>query len=65
MNLMPTQLMKFVKYDQLAGAEEWGVMDCVECGCCQFSCPAHIRLVHWIRLGKNQITLARRKKRVR
>lgn len=62
MRLVPTQLMKFVKYDHLEGAENWGILDCVECGCCQYSCPAKIRLVHWIRLGKDMVIEKRKKK---
>jgi electron transport complex protein RnfC len=62
MGLAPTQLMKYVKYDQLSNAEAWGILDCVECGSCQYSCPAKIRLVHWIRLGKNQVMSLKRKK---
>jgi electron transport complex protein RnfC len=62
MGLAPTQLMKYVKYGQLSQAEHWGALDCVECGCCQFICPAKIPLVHWIRLGKNQIMSLKRKK---
>jgi electron transport complex protein RnfC len=62
MGLAPTQLMKYVKYEQLSEAENWGTLDCVECGSCQYSCPAKIPLVHWIRLGKNQIMNQKRKK---
>lgn len=62
MTLVPTQIMKHIKYGQLSEAERWGALDCVECGCCQFSCPAKIPLVHWIRLGKNQIMSLKRKK---
>ncbi len=62
MGLTPTQLMKYVKYDQLSLGETWGLLDCVECGCCQFICPAKIPLVHWIRLGKAQIARLKRKK---
>ena len=62
MGLVPTQLMKSVKFEQLDRAESWGALDCVECGCCQYSCPAKIPLVHWIRLGKNQIISLKRKK---
>jgi electron transport complex protein RnfC len=62
MGLIPTRLMKFVKYDALAEAEPIGILDCVECGSCQYSCPAHIPLVHWIRLGKNKIISEKRKK---
>lgn len=62
MGLVPTQLMKYIKYDHLSAAEDWGVLDCVECGSCQYVCPAAIPLVHWIRLGKNQVMELRRKK---
>ncbi|MGD9344247.1 MAG: electron transport complex subunit RsxC [Candidatus Aminicenantes bacterium] len=55
MQLVPTQLMKYVKYGFLSDAEKWGILDCVECGSCQYICPAAIPLVHWIRLGKNRV----------
>jgi len=62
MGLAPTQLMKYVKYEVYSDAENWGALDCVECGCCQYICPSKIPLVHWIRLGKNMITALKRKK---
>lgn len=62
MGLSPTQLHKFIRYDKAAAAESWGILDCVECGCCQYICPSKIPLVHWMRLGKNQIIRAKRKK---
>lgn len=62
MGLEPTQLAKFVQYEKLPEAEDWGILDCVECGCCQYICPSKIPLVHWMRLGKNKITKAKRKK---
>lgn len=62
MGLVPTQLMKYAKYDHLSDAEGRGILDCVECGCCQYSCPAKIPLVHWIRYGKNKITSLKQKK---
>ena len=63
MRLVPTQLMKYVKVDHLEEAERWGILDCVECGCCQYICPAKIPLVHWIRLGKNRVTSLKRQKK--
>ena len=62
MGLVPTQIMKLVKYGRLDEAEAWGALDCVECGSCQYGCPANIPLVHWIRLGKNQIIAQKKKK---
>jgi electron transport complex protein RnfC len=62
MRLVPTQLMKCVKYENFSLAETWGILDCVECGCCQYVCPSRIPLVHWIRLGKNKVAELIRKK---
>ncbi|NQT79072.1 MAG: electron transport complex subunit RsxC [Candidatus Aminicenantes bacterium] len=62
MVLVPTRLAKHVKYNNLTEAENWGILDCVECGCCQYICPSNIPLVHWIRLGKNKIISLKRKK---
>jgi len=63
MGLVPTQLMNYSKNELYEEAEKWGVMDCVECGCCQYICPSKIPLVHWIRLGKNAVTSMKRKKK--
>jgi electron transport complex protein RnfC len=63
MRLVPTQLMKYVRYSHLQEAEDWGVLDCVECGCCQYICPANIPLVHWIRLGKSKVINMKRQKK--
>jgi electron transport complex protein RnfC len=62
MGLVPTQLAKYIRFDNLAEAEKWGTLDCVECGCCQYICPSKIPLVHWIRLGKDRIAGLKRKK---
>ncbi len=63
MGLVPTQIIKYVKYDDLENAEAWGVLDCIECGCCQYVCPAKIPLVHWLRIGKSRIFSIRKKKK--
>ena len=63
MVLAPTQLAKYIRFDKLEEAEKWGILDCVECGSCQYICPSNILLVHWIRLGKNKILSLRQKKR--
>lgn len=64
MRLIPTQIVKFIQFEKWAEAEAWGALDCVECGCCQYICPSKIRLVHWIRLGKNMLIKLKRKKSV-
>jgi electron transport complex protein RnfC len=62
MTLVPTQLAKYVKFDDLTSAEKWGVLDCMECGCCQYICPSKIPLVHWMRVGKNSISILKQTK---
>lgn len=35
--------------------EEHHIMDCIECGCCHFTCPANRPLLDFIRLGKTTV----------
>jgi electron transport complex protein RnfC len=59
--LNPTRLYKLIDHLEYDRAVEEGLMDCKECGCCGFTCPAHITLVQGMRLGK-RIYLKNRKK---
>ncbi|MCQ2083500.1 MAG: electron transport complex subunit RsxC [Bacteroidaceae bacterium] len=36
-------------------AEESWVMSCIECGCCQSTCPSRRPLLDWVRLAKNNV----------
>jgi electron transport complex protein RnfC len=58
MGLNPTILFKQVDHLEYEEALESGLMDCRECGSCGYVCPAHIPLVHGIKLGKR---MARKK----
>jgi electron transport complex protein RnfC len=62
MGLIPNQLMRLTKFGEIEEADKWGILNCVECGCCGFVCPANIPLVHWIRTGKNKVSLLRKQK---
>lgn len=33
------------------------VMDCIECGSCQYTCPSYLPLLDGIRLGKNKVAM--------
>jgi electron transport complex protein RnfC len=58
--LMPTMLYRNIKSGNYEVAlNKYSLMDCKECGCCAYICPAHIPLVHAFKTGKK---LARRKK---
>ena len=59
--LSPALLNDALKANDLAQADEIGVLDCIECGTCSFVCPSHIQLVQRFRVGK-QLVRAKRQK---
>ncbi len=62
MGLIPTYLASYAhneKWDALARLD---IDDCIECGCCAYTCPTKNPLVQLIKTGKAE--LARRKKRM-
>ncbi len=50
--LIPTKLYKKITHGLYEDAMRLNLMDCKECGCCAFTCPANIPLVQGMRLGK-------------
>jgi electron transport complex protein RnfC len=58
---MPTTIAAYARLDLIAEAEGFGAMDCIECGCCTYTCPAALPLVQAIRYGKGAILAKRRK----
>lgn len=55
MGLVPCEIAKFAQHSRLDLAQNWGILDCIECGCCAYSCPAKRQLVQTIRVGKSNI----------
>lgn len=55
MGLEPYLLMPLFQKSLFDRLEEEKVMDCMECGCCSFTCPADRPLLDYIRLGKAQV----------
>jgi electron transport complex protein RnfC len=55
LGLNPTRLYKAVDHAMYYEAEEIGIMDCKECGCCGYVCPAHIPLIQGMKLGKRML----------
>ncbi len=60
MRLMPDELSRFLENEDYLLAEQYGVMDCMECGSCAFECPAHRPLVQHMRRGKAEVVAKRR-----
>ncbi len=54
-----TRLYKLIEHGEYDTAMKEDLMDCKECGCCAYSCPARIPLVQGLKLGK---LISRRKK---
>jgi Na+-translocating ferredoxin:NAD+ oxidoreductase subunit C len=52
MGLQPTKLYKNIEHMKYENALDLDLMDCKECGCCGFICPANLPLVQSMRLGK-------------
>ena len=50
--LSPTVLYKWIDHGEYEEALASGLMDCKECGCCAYVCPARIPLVQGMKLGK-------------
>lgn len=44
-----SKLSRLGRYDRL---ERERTADCIECGCCSFTCPSNLPLLDYIRLGK-------------
>ena len=53
MRLSPVLILRELTAGNTQKAIRYGLMDCIECGCCAFMCPAHIRIVQKVRLGKS------------
>ncbi|MBR5774311.1 MAG: electron transport complex subunit RsxC [Clostridia bacterium] len=58
MKLMPASLEKYRRCGDAEGLEKGAVLNCIECGCCSFTCPAGRQLVQSIRLGKSIVRTA-------
>ncbi len=52
MGLEPYLLSKQSEYAMWDEMEKHNVMDCIECGCCQFTCPSFRPLLDYVRMGK-------------
>jgi len=53
-NLLPTEIMRMVKYSRWHRMEELHPSDCIECGACAYACLSKIPLVQYIKLAKQK-----------
>lgn len=52
LGLLPYHLAKLSEKDRIEEMQENNIMDCLECGCCSYICPAKKPIVHLIKKGK-------------
>jgi electron transport complex protein RnfC len=52
-SLAPVEIYKALEHRRFAEAEEAGLAECTECGCCAYVCPARIPLAAGMRRGKS------------
>lgn len=52
MSLMPTNIERFAKVKDIEALTHSGIMVCMECGSCAYSCPSGRPLVQYMRLAK-------------
>lgn len=55
MGLEPFLLMKFGEREMWEEMENNMTMDCIECGCCNYSCPSNRPMLDYIRVGKTTV----------
>lgn len=55
MGLEPYLLMLMGENQSWAEVKNHGVMNCLECGCCSYVCPADRPILDYIRLGKQEV----------
>ncbi|MBE5766158.1 MAG: electron transport complex subunit RsxC [Clostridiales bacterium] len=61
MLLQPLYLYRYVNAKRLDQLEKLNLMDCMECGCCSFTCPGKLPLVETFRIGKKMLKEAKAK----
>ncbi|WP_028240798.1 electron transport complex subunit RsxC [Stutzerimonas azotifigens] len=54
MGLAPLEMAARTRVDDLDGASEYGLRDCILCGCCSYVCPSHIPLVQYFQYAVGQ-----------
>ena len=55
MHLMPVLMYKALQSGDVSVMESVNMMDCIECGCCAYTCPAGVPLVLAFRAGKQRM----------
>ena len=64
MGLVPSMLsILSEKHDFAKAKDDYGLMNCVECGCCTYVCPAKRQIVHYVKRAKAAVKAQMAKER--
>jgi electron transport complex protein RnfC len=55
MGLEPYLISKLAMKQLWDRAEDHNIMECIECGCCSYTCPSNLPLLDYIRIGKQTV----------
>lgn len=65
LGLQPYLLMALSEKNMFERAENEKITDCMECGCCSYTCPADRPLLDYIRLGKSTVIRMARERNIK
>ncbi len=57
--LMPVEMAARLRADDIDGAVDYGVQDCIGCSCCSYVCPAKIPLVQYFNYARGVLNSRR------
>ncbi len=57
--LTPAAISRAIENLNIEAAQEWYVLECKECGCCTYVCPAKRSIVHQVKFAKAEIAKRR------
>ena len=59
MNLLPNEISIACEAGDVDAIAATGILDCFECGCCTYGCPARRPIVQWVKFGKAELAKRR------
>jgi electron transport complex protein RnfC len=65
LGLMPGEMSIAMERQDWDGAVELGMLECKECGCCAYVCPAGRRIVHMVKFGKAELNRRKRQQQAK
>jgi electron transport complex protein RnfC len=55
MGLVPAIMEQFTLNEMYEKVLDWHVLNCIECGCCSYVCPARRPLVGYFKTAKREV----------